>query len=99
MDHHHSRDMMFNVNKFDDWKVLMQSHLLAIHDEMRNVITDRPIEILEVNPNRVVEGPSAAEMIPKPKASLTFEERTRSNLNNIARDKLYKALNESLFPR
>ncbi|XP_031127499.1 uncharacterized protein LOC116029588 [Ipomoea triloba] len=30
---------------------------------------------------------------------LTTEERTRSNLDNIAKDILYKALDESLFPR
>ncbi|XP_031099811.1 uncharacterized protein LOC116004010 [Ipomoea triloba] len=39
------------------------------------------------------------EMIPKDKSLLTKEERTRANLDNIAKDILYKALDESLFPR
>ncbi|XP_031090987.1 uncharacterized protein LOC115995985 [Ipomoea triloba] len=77
----------------------MQTHLSAIHDEMWDVITGGPIQILEVNSNRAVEGPTTAEMRPKEKSSLTTEERTRANLVNIARDILYKALDKSLFPR
>ncbi|XP_031106350.1 uncharacterized protein LOC116011003 [Ipomoea triloba] len=38
-------------------------------------------------------------MIPKEKSLLTTEERTRVNLDNIAKDILYKALDKSLFPR
>ncbi|XP_031119028.1 uncharacterized protein LOC116022442 [Ipomoea triloba] len=38
-------------------------------------------------------------MRPKEKSSLTTDERTRANLDNIAKDILYKALDESLFPR
>lgn len=81
---HHIHFLTFNLDKFDDWKVRMQTHLSAIHDEIWDVITSGPIEILEVNPNRVAEGPGAAEMRPKAKSSLTTEERTHANLDNIA---------------
>ncbi|XP_031131682.1 uncharacterized protein LOC116033067 [Ipomoea triloba] len=97
MDHIHF--LMFNLDKFDDWKVRMHAHLSAIHDEMWDIITIGLIEILEVNPNRAVEGPEAVEMRPKAKSSLTTKERSRANLDNIARDILYKALDELLFPR
>ncbi|XP_031108719.1 uncharacterized protein LOC116013211 [Ipomoea triloba] len=70
-----------------------------MHDEMWDVITDGPIQILQVNPNRVATDPTSPEMIPKEKSLLTTEERTRVNLDNIAKDILYKALDESLFPR
>ncbi|XP_031121070.1 uncharacterized protein LOC116024315 [Ipomoea triloba] len=100
MDHHQSRHLMFNLSKFDDWKVRMQAHLSAIHDEMWDVITDGPIEIMMVNPNHAAEGGATApEMITKPKPSYSPEERTRSNLDNISRDILYKTLDETLFPR
>ncbi|XP_031099820.1 uncharacterized protein LOC116004021 [Ipomoea triloba] len=70
-----------------------------MHDEMWDVITDGPIQILQVNPNRVAIDRTSPEMIPKEKSLLTTEERTRVNLDNIAKDILYKALDESLFPR
>ncbi|XP_019155687.1 PREDICTED: uncharacterized protein LOC109152442 [Ipomoea nil] len=38
-------------------------------------------------------------MIPKPKDSYTSEERTRANLDNVARNILYNSLDDSLFPR
>ncbi|XP_031108439.1 uncharacterized protein LOC116012908 [Ipomoea triloba] len=96
---HHRHFFMFNLDKFDDWKVRMQAHLSAIQNEMLDVITDGLIQILEVNPNRAAEGSTTREMRPKEKFSLTTKERTRANLDNIARDILYKALDESLFPR
>ncbi|XP_031127580.1 uncharacterized protein LOC116029672 [Ipomoea triloba] len=96
---HHRHFLMFKLDKFDDWKVRMHAHLSAMHDEMWDVITDGPIQILQVNPNRIPTDPTSPEMIPKEKSLLTTEERTRVNLDNIAKDILYKALDESLFPR
>ncbi|XP_031116640.1 uncharacterized protein LOC116020296 [Ipomoea triloba] len=96
--HHHSRHLMFKLSKFDDWKVRMQAHLFVIHDEMWDVITDSPIQILIVNANRVAEGESTLEPIAKTKSAYTTEERTHSNLDSIARDILYKTLGET-FPR
>ncbi|XP_031105321.1 uncharacterized protein LOC116010177 [Ipomoea triloba] len=96
---HNRHFLMFNLDKFDDWKVRMQAHLSGIHDEMWDVIIDGPIKILQVNPNRIPTDPTSPEMIPKDKSLLTTEERTRVNLDNIAMDILYKSLDESLFPR
>ncbi|XP_031106289.1 uncharacterized protein LOC116010936 [Ipomoea triloba] len=96
---HYRHFLMFNLDKFDDWKVRMQAHLSAIHDEMWDVITDGPIKILQVNTNRAADDPTSPAMIPKDKSLLTTEERTRANLDNIVKDILYKALDESLFPR
>ncbi|XP_019184984.1 PREDICTED: uncharacterized protein LOC109179964 [Ipomoea nil] len=94
-----SRPLAFNLSKFDDWKVRMQAHLLAIHDEMWDVIEDGPIVVMMVNTQAAAEGEDPEVMIPKPKSQLTSDEKTRANLDNVARDILYKSLDDSLFPR
>ncbi|XP_019173814.1 PREDICTED: uncharacterized protein LOC109169386 [Ipomoea nil] len=92
-----SRPLAFNLSKFDDWKVRMQAHLSAIHDEMWDVITTGPITVMLVNTQAAAQGDGAEPMIPKPKAQLNSNEKTRANLDNVARDILYKSLDDSLF--
>ncbi|XP_031108676.1 uncharacterized protein LOC116013166 [Ipomoea triloba] len=77
----------------------MHAYLSAIHDQMWDVIIDGPIIIMMTNPNRAAEEVGTSELIVKPKSFFVAEERTRSNLDNIARGILYKTLDETLFPR
>ncbi|XP_019184417.1 PREDICTED: uncharacterized protein LOC109179376 [Ipomoea nil] len=77
----------------------MQAHLSAIHDEMWDVIEDGPIVIMTVNTQASDQGAYPEVMIPKPKSQLSPEERTRTNLDNVAQDILYKYLDDSLFPK
>ncbi|XP_019191195.1 PREDICTED: uncharacterized protein LOC109185695 [Ipomoea nil] len=52
-----------------------------------------------VNTNAAAQGADAEPMIPKPKSQLNSDEKKRANLDNVARDILYKSLDYSLFPR
>ncbi|XP_019175635.1 PREDICTED: uncharacterized protein LOC109170956 [Ipomoea nil] len=94
-----SRPLAFNLSKFDDWKVRMQAHLSAIHDEMWDVISTGPIVVMMVKTEAAAQGADPKALIPKPKSQLTSDEKTRANLNNVARDILYKSLYDSLFLR
>ncbi|XP_019155264.1 PREDICTED: uncharacterized protein LOC109152145 [Ipomoea nil] len=94
-----SRPLAFNLSKFDDWKVRMQIHISAIHDEMWDVIKEGPIIVMMVNTQAAAQGADLEVMIPKPKSQLTSNEKARANLDNVARDILYKSLDDSLFPR
>lgn len=44
-----SKNIMFSLNKFDDGKVQMQSHLSALHDKIWEVITNGLVEIMMAN--------------------------------------------------
>ncbi|XP_019183756.1 PREDICTED: uncharacterized protein LOC109178675 [Ipomoea nil] len=94
-----SKQLAFSLSKFDDWKIRMQALLCSIHDEMWDVITTRPIIVMMVNTQVAAQGAGAEQMIPKPKDQYTSEERTRANLDNVARNILYNSLDDSLFPR
>ncbi|XP_019184498.1 PREDICTED: uncharacterized protein LOC109179453 [Ipomoea nil] len=94
----HSKQFVFSLAKFDDWKIRMQALLCSIHDEMWDVITTGPITVMMENTQAAVQGAGAEQMIPKPKDSYTSEERTRANLDNVARNILYNSLDDSLFP-
>ncbi|XP_019184051.1 PREDICTED: uncharacterized protein LOC109178958 [Ipomoea nil] len=94
-----SKQLVFSLAKFDDWKIRMQALLCSIHDEMWDVITTGPITVIMTNTQAAAQGAGAEQMIPKPKDSYTSEERTRANMDNVARNILYNSLDDSLFPR
>ncbi|XP_019154262.1 PREDICTED: uncharacterized protein LOC109150732 [Ipomoea nil] len=94
-----SKQLAFSLSKFDDWKIRMQALLCSIHDEMWDVITTGPITVMMANTQAAAQGAGAEQIIPKPKDQYTSEDRTRANLDNIARNILYNSLDESLFPR
>ncbi|XP_019159982.1 PREDICTED: uncharacterized protein LOC109156585 [Ipomoea nil] len=66
---------------------------------MWDVITTGPIIVMMVNTQAAAQGAYAEPMIPKPKSQLNSNEKSRANLDNVARDILYKSLDDSLFPR
>ncbi|XP_019195720.1 PREDICTED: uncharacterized protein LOC109189564 [Ipomoea nil] len=93
------KQLAFSLSKFDDWKIRMQALRCSIHDEMCDVITTGPITVMMANTQATAQGAGAEQMIPKPKDQYISEERTRENLDNVARNILYNSLDNSLFPR
>ncbi|XP_031095135.1 uncharacterized protein LOC115999425 [Ipomoea triloba] len=76
----------------------MQVHLSALRDEMWEVISNGPVEILNAN-TAFVLSPDAPQYIQKRKPEWTSNDRIRNNLNNIAKDILFKAVDDTIFPK
>ncbi|XP_031112005.1 uncharacterized protein LOC116015977 [Ipomoea triloba] len=93
-----AQNLLFSLEKFDDWKIRMQVHLSALHDEMWDVISDGPILIMKVNPSSILS-PDRPQYVSKPKMEWTSNDRLRSNLDNIAKDILFKAVDDTIFPK
>ncbi|XP_031124300.1 uncharacterized protein LOC116027010 [Ipomoea triloba] len=93
-----AHNLLFSLDKFDDWKIRMQVYLSALHDEMWEVISDGPIKILKVNPSSE-QSSTTPSYISKQKVEWTPEDRIRNNLDNIAMDILFKAIDDATFPR
>lgn len=87
---------MFSKEYFDDWKIKMQAHL-AGQDDMWYVIIDRPMKIMKANTIvAITEG--APHMIEKPRMEWTSEYK-KINLDNVAKDILYKTLDNKTFSK
>lgn len=65
---------MFFKEEYDDWKILMQTHLEAYDDDMWYVITNRVMNIMKAN-TLVSISDIAPQMIEKP--IMTIEERIK----------------------
>ncbi|XP_031131738.1 uncharacterized protein LOC116033121 [Ipomoea triloba] len=65
---------------------------------MWDVISDGPIEIMKVNPSSILS-PDGPQYVSKPKMEWTSDDRLRSNLDNIAKDILFKAVDDTIFPK
>lgn len=86
-----AKSLMFSVNKFEEQKIPMHAHMAIMHDKMLDVHFEGLIIIIKVNlAAREADTPS---IIPKPKMEWTTEDRRTNNLNNIAKDLLFKAIN------
>ncbi|XP_073057214.1 uncharacterized protein [Primulina eburnea] len=77
---------MFSKEDYDDWKIRMQAPLAAQDDDMWYVITDGPMRILKVN-----------TVARKHKSEWTAEDKKKENLDNVAKDILYKTLDKNMF--
>ena len=89
---------MFSREEFDDWKIRMQAHLAAQDDDMWYVITDGPMKILKTNTAvAITEG--APQRIEKPRDEWTTEDKRKANLDNVAKDILYKTLDKVTFSK
>ncbi|XP_073049507.1 uncharacterized protein [Primulina eburnea] len=76
----------------------MQAHLVAQDDAMWFVITDGPLKILKPNTTiDVTEG--ALQMVEKHRSEWTSEDKKKSNLDNVAKDILYKRLDKNTFSK
>ena len=74
----------------------MQVHLAAMNDEMWDVIQYGPIIIQKENPEHAHD-PNAPRFLPKDRAEWNAEDRRRSNLDNQAKDVLYRSLDQPMF--
>ncbi|XP_073152812.1 uncharacterized protein [Henckelia pumila] len=91
-----SKIHMFSKEDFDDWKIRMQAHLSALDDDMWFVITDRPITITKVNTIVAMSG-GGPQYVEKPRVEWTAEDKKKANLDNVAKDILYKTLDKNNF--
>ncbi|XP_073130083.1 uncharacterized protein [Henckelia pumila] len=74
---------MFSKEDFDDWKIRMQAHLSALDDDMWFVITDGPLTITKFNTVVALSGGN----------------KKKENLDNVAKDILYKTLDKNTFSK
>ncbi|XP_047331282.1 uncharacterized protein LOC124934825 [Impatiens glandulifera] len=81
---------------YDEWKIMMHAHLAAIDDDMWYVITDGPMKIQTVS-TVTTSNDGAHEMKKKPRYEWTTEDIRIANLDNVAKDTLYKTLNKDMF--
>ncbi|GAB2292592.1 hypothetical protein Dimus_038213 [Dionaea muscipula] len=90
-----SRVPMFSLDKFDEWKMRMQAHLAATHEDMIEVIEEGPLTIMKAN----TDATTCAEvpMVPKPRSQWTAEEKKKHNLDNVAKDIILKTLDSNMF--
>lgn len=92
-----AKNLMFSINKFDDWKIQMQAHLAAMHDEKLNVILEGSLAIMKFNPTtREVGSPTH---ISTPKKEWITGDGKRNNLDNVAKDILFNAVDDTIFSR
>ena len=88
---------MFSKADYDDWKIRMQAHLSAQADDMWYVITDWPLKIVKLIPSTSADGDVRA--VDKPRIEWTVEDKKKANLDNVAKDILYKTLDKNMFSK
>ncbi|XP_075507491.1 uncharacterized protein LOC142544317 [Primulina tabacum] len=95
---HFSKVLMFSKEDFDDWNIRMQAHLAAQDDDRWFVITNGPLKILKPNTTIAVTE-DAQEMVEKQRSEWTSEDKKKANLDNVAKDILYKTLDKNTFSK
>ncbi|XP_047309762.1 uncharacterized protein LOC124913206 [Impatiens glandulifera] len=89
---------MFSKEDYDDWKIIMQAHLASQDDDMWYVITDSSMKIVKVS-TFITSTDGAPEMKKKPRFEWTTEDKRKANLDNVAKDSLYKTLHKNMFSK
>ncbi|KZV15607.1 hypothetical protein F511_41045 [Dorcoceras hygrometricum] len=89
----HNKIPLFSKEDYDDWKIRMQAHLATEDDEMWAVITEGPLKIMKLNLAFAIPN-GEPQFLEKSRHEYTSEDKKRANLNNVARDILYKTLLE-----
>ncbi|KZV52010.1 hypothetical protein F511_43787 [Dorcoceras hygrometricum] len=89
---------MFSKEEYDVWKIRMQVHLAAQDDDMCFVIPNGPMSILKVN-TAIAIADGAPQCIEKPRQEWSSEDRKKENLDNVAKDILYKTLDNNMFSK
>ena len=74
----------------------MQVHLVAMNDEMQDVIQYGLIIIQKENPEDTTNL-DVLKYLPKDRSEWNAEDRRRSNLDNQAKDALYRSLDQPTF--
>ncbi|VFQ85216.1 unnamed protein product [Cuscuta campestris] len=84
---------------YDDWKIMMEAHLYALHDCMWMVLEDGPLKIQMENPKRNPETPDVVRYIPKPKEKWDDRDCKKHNLDNVAKAAIFKTLDPITFSK
>ncbi|VFQ91639.1 unnamed protein product [Cuscuta campestris] len=84
---------------YDDWKIMMEAHLYALHDCMWMVLEDRPWKIQMENPERNPAAPDVVQYIRKPKEKWDDRDCKKHNLDNVAKAAIFKTLDPITFSK
>ncbi|VFQ98487.1 unnamed protein product [Cuscuta campestris] len=89
----------FSLLGYDDWKIMMEAHLYALHDCMWMVLEDGPLKIQMENPERNPATPDVVQYIPKPKEKWDDRDCKKHNLDNVAKAAIFKTLDPITFSK
>ncbi|KZV49841.1 hypothetical protein F511_43246 [Dorcoceras hygrometricum] len=89
----HNKIPLFSREDYDDWKIRMQAHLAALDDEMWVVLTEGPLKIMKPNLAFAISN-GEPQFLEKARHEYTSEDKKKENLDNVARDILYKTLDK-----
>ncbi|VFQ98597.1 unnamed protein product [Cuscuta campestris] len=89
----------FSLLGYDDWKIMMEAHLYALHDCMWMVLEDGPLKIQMENPERNPAAPDVVQYIPKPKEKWDDRDWKKHNLDNVAKALIFKTLDPITFSK
>ncbi|GAB2280388.1 ATP-dependent Clp protease ATP-binding subunit ClpA cd4b, chloroplastic [Dionaea muscipula] len=78
-------------------KLAEEAHLVATHEDMMDVITDEPLQIMKINTDPTTSG--TTPQVPKPKSEWTSEDKKHHNLDNVEKDIILKTLDSKMFLR
>ncbi|VFQ91178.1 unnamed protein product [Cuscuta campestris] len=84
---------------YDDWKIMMEAHLYALHDCMWMVLEDGPLKIQMENLERNPATPDVVQYIPKPKEKWDDRDCKNHNLDNVAKAAIFKTLDPITFSK
>ncbi|VFQ79623.1 unnamed protein product [Cuscuta campestris] len=84
---------------YDDWKIMMEAHLYALHDCMWMVLEDGPLKIQMENLERNPATPDVVQYIPKPKKKWDDRDCKKHNLDNVAKAAIFKTLDPITFSK
>ncbi|VFQ69821.1 unnamed protein product [Cuscuta campestris] len=89
----------FSLLGYDDWKIMMEAHLYALHDCMWMVLEDGPLKIQMENSERNPATPDVVQYIPKPKEKWDDRDCKKHNLDNVAKAVIFKTLDPITFSK
>ncbi|VFQ68785.1 unnamed protein product [Cuscuta campestris] len=84
---------------YDDWKIMMEAHLYALHGCMWMVLEDGPLKIQMENPERNPATHDVVKYIPKPKEKWDDRDCKKHNLDNVAKAGIFKTLDPITFSK
>ncbi|VFQ83133.1 unnamed protein product [Cuscuta campestris] len=89
----------FSLLGYDDWKIMMEAHLYALHDCMWMVLEDGPLKIRMENLERNPTSPDVVQYIPKPKEKWDDRDCKKHNLDNVVKAAIFKTLDPITFSK
>ncbi|VFQ90844.1 unnamed protein product [Cuscuta campestris] len=89
----------FSLLGYDDWKIMMEAHLYALHDCMWMVLEDGPLKIQMENPERNPANPDVVQYIPKLNEKWDDRDCKKHNLDNVAKAAIFKTLDPITFSK